>query len=209
MISFIAGPNEVAVRLDRILRKKFRLMSLSGIYSLLRRGGVRVNGKRVRQDYRLQEGDEIRVNADSSEMTEQRQDKTGRFERLVRTAFFKCHFVVLHEDPDLLVCDKPAGLVVHPGSGHLCGDTLFDLAAAYLLTGKKIRTPDDMALVHRLDRDTSGTILIAKNKRAVRRLHEEFRRGSLTKHYVAVCHNRPPDNEGEIVLRLMRGRDRR
>jgi 23S rRNA pseudouridine955/2504/2580 synthase len=209
MISFIAGSNEVSVRLDRLLRKKLRLMALSGIYSLVRRGGVRVNGERVRQDYRIQKGDEVCIDVDPSEIVEHHQQNGGRFERLARTEFFKRNFVVLHEDRDILACNKPPGLVAHPGSGHLCGDTLFDLAAAYLLTGKRIRTTDDMALVHRLDRDTSGIILIAKNKRAVRCLHEEFRNRSLTKHYVAICHDRPPDHEGEIVVRLARGRDRR
>jgi 23S rRNA pseudouridine955/2504/2580 synthase len=208
MITLIAGDNEAGVRLDRVLRKKLPLMSLSAVYSLIRRGGVRANGKRVRQDYRIRPGDEITVDADPSELAAPVKGDSGRFERLVRTAFFKQRFNVLYEDRDVLACDKPTGLVVHPGSGHLSGDTLFDLAAAYLVTGKKIGSVDDMALAHRIDRDTSGVILIAKNKRALRSLHEEFRDRSLTKHYVAICHHRPPDHEGIIEEGLVRGRDR-
>jgi 23S rRNA pseudouridine955/2504/2580 synthase len=209
MIKITAGPNESSVRLDRILRKKLPLMPLSSIYGLIRRGGARINGKRVKQNYRIQDGDELCIDADPSEAASPGHTDTARFERLVRTEFFKRNFRVLHEDRDVLACDKPVGLVVHPGSGHLKGDTLFDLAAAYLMTGRKIASPDDMALVHRLDRDTSGVILIAKNKRALRGLHEEFRDRSLTKNYVAICHHRPPDHEGEIIERLERGRDRR
>jgi 23S rRNA pseudouridine955/2504/2580 synthase len=209
MIEIKAGPNESSVRLDRILRKKLPLMSLSAIYGLIRRGGVRINGKRVKQDYRVKEGDDLRIDADPAEAARKNEGDGGRFERLVKTDFFKRNFRILHEDRDVLACDKPYGLVVHPGSGHLAGDTLFDLVAAYLMTNRKIASPDDMALVHRLDRDTSGVILIAKNKRALRGLHEEFRDRSLTKHYVAICHHRPPDHEGEIVERLARGRDER
>jgi RluA family pseudouridine synthase len=209
MITISAGPNESSVRLDRILRKKLPLMSLSAIYSLIRRGGVKINGKRVRQDYRIQAGDEIHIDADPSEMVRKEGGDGARFERLVKTEFYRRNFIILHEDRDVLACDKPVGLVVHPGSGHLTGDTLFDLAAAYLITGRKIASPDDMALVHRLDRDTSGVILIAKNNRALRGLHEEFRDRSLIKHYVAISHHRPPDHEGEIVERLERRRDRK
>jgi 23S rRNA pseudouridine955/2504/2580 synthase len=209
MIKIIAGPNESSVRLDRILRKKLSLMSLSLIYSLIRRGGVRINGKRVKQDYRIHEGDELCIDADPSEMAREDRGDAGRFDRMIRTDFFKRNFRILHEDRDVLACDKPVGLVVHPGSGHLSGDTLFDLAAAYLLANKKIVAIDDMALVHRLDRDTSGVILIAKNKRALRGLHEEFRDRSLIKHYVAICHHRPSDHEGEIVERLERSRDQK
>ncbi|MBN1128401.1 MAG: RluA family pseudouridine synthase, partial [Chitinispirillaceae bacterium] len=208
MTTIHAGDNEVEVRLDRILRKKLPLMSLSAVYSLIRRGGVRANGRRVRQDYRIRTGDEIIVDVNPSELAIPAKNDTGRFERLVGTDFYKRKFKVLYEDRDVLACDKPPGLVVHPGSGHLTGDTLFDLVVAYLMTGKKIGGVEDMALAHRLDRDTSGVILISKNKRALRSLHEEFRQRSLTKHYVAICHHRPPDHEGMIEERLVRSRDR-
>ena len=209
MIELLAGDNEAGCRLDRIVRKKLPLIALSGIYSLIRKGGVRVSGQKVRQDYRLQRGDVIAIDADVAELAvpdyHERQDLSA----LVRTEFFKRNFTVLHEDRDLLACNKPAGLVVHPGTGHLRRDTLIDLATAYLLAGRKINGSDDVALVHRLDRDTSGVILIAKNKPAVRRLHEAFRPRSLVKQYVAICHHRPPKAEGEVAVRLVRDRDER
>jgi 23S rRNA pseudouridine955/2504/2580 synthase len=208
MISIQAGENEAGVRLDRILRKRLSLMSLSAIYTLIRRNGVRVSGRKVRQDYRLQQGDTIEIDVDPSELAAPRE-ASAHHQSLVHTDFFKRNFSILHEDSDLLACNKPAGLVVHPGTGHLRHDTLIDLAAAYLLEGKKVASPDDLALVHRLDRDTSGVILIAKSKPAVRRLHEAFRARSLVKEYVAVCHNRPPASEGDITLHLARHRDER
>jgi 23S rRNA pseudouridine955/2504/2580 synthase len=209
MISIQAGENEAGVRLDRILRKRLSLMSLSAIYTLIRRGGVRVGGRRVKQDYRLKAGDAVEIEADPSELASPREAEITGLTKLVHTDFFKRNFTILHEDDDLLACDKPAGLVVHPGTGHLRHDTLVDLATAYLLENKKVKSPEDLALVHRLDRDTSGVILIAKSKPALRRLHEAFRSRSLVKEYAAICHGRPPKNESEVVLHLSRGRDER
>jgi len=208
MIELFAGENEAGCRLDRILRKRLRLMSLSGIYALIRTGGVRVSGRKVRQDYRLQQGDRIAIDADIGELAVPDQKAEHALSRLVSTEFFKRNFCILHEDRDILACNKPAGLVVHPGSGHLHHDTLIELASAYLLAGRKISNPEEIGPVHRLDRDTSGVILIAKNKSAARCLHEAFRQRSLVKQYVAICHHRPPEAEGEIAVNLVRGRDK-
>ncbi|MCU0608812.1 MAG: RluA family pseudouridine synthase [Chitinispirillaceae bacterium] len=208
MIEIPAGENEAGSRLDRIVRKALPLMTLTAIYGLIRRGGVRVNGKKAKQDCRIVPGDVIGMDVDASELAKPRQDD-GSLANLVKTKYFRRNFVILHEDGQLLACNKPAGLVVHPGTGHLRHDTLLDLATAYLLAGKKIKSPDDIALVHRLDRDTSGVILLGKSRKAVRDLTETFRTRSLEKQYVAICHGRPKDNEGKISLRMSRGRDER
>jgi 23S rRNA pseudouridine955/2504/2580 synthase len=207
MICIQAGTSETGCRLDRIVRKRLPLMSLSGVYALIRKGGVRVSGRRVRQDYRLQEGDRIEIDADASELAAPDRDTHGDLVRLVNTFFFKRNFRVLHEDRDFLACNKPAGLVVHPGTGHLRHDTLIDLAAAYLCARGTVKECGEIAPAHRLDRDTSGVILMAKNKPALRRVHEAIRTGAVVKQYVAICHCRPPDNEGEIAVQLIRGRD--
>jgi 23S rRNA pseudouridine955/2504/2580 synthase len=208
MISIAVSENEAGCRLDRIVRKRLPLMSLSAVYALIRKGGVRVAGRgKIGQGYRLCEGDLIKIDADVSELDVSRRDAHGDVARLVSTVFFKRNFHVIHEDRDFLACNKPTGLVVHPGTGHLRCDTLIDLAAAYLCAGGQVRDPGDIAPAHRLDRDTSGVILIAKNKPALRRVHEAIRAGAVVKQYTAICHRRPPDNEGEIAVKLIRGRD--
>jgi 23S rRNA pseudouridine955/2504/2580 synthase len=207
MISIPVTENEAGCRLDRIVRKRLPLLSLSAIYSLIRKGGVRVSGRKVRQDYRLQKGELLEIAVDLSELAVPVSGENADFARLVNAVFFKRHFRVLHEDRDFLACNKPVGLVVHPGTGHLRRDTLIDLAVAYLLAGRKIHRRDDIAPAHRLDRDTSGVILIAKNKPALRHIHEALRTGTVEKLYVAVCHGRPPRDEGEIAVELIRGRD--
>jgi 23S rRNA pseudouridine955/2504/2580 synthase len=209
MIYLQAGNSEAGSRLDRMVRKSLPLMSLSGVYALIRKGNVRVSGRKVAQNYRLREGDRIAIDADVSELAVPDRRQREDIARLVNTSFFKRNFRLLHEDGDFLACDKPAGLVVHPGTGHLRRDTLIDLAAAYCLAGGKIRDPGDIAPAHRLDRDTSGVILVAKNKPALRRMHEAIRSGTVIKQYTAICHRRPPRAEGEVAVRLVRGRDRK
>lgn len=208
MITILVSEKEAGSRLDRVLRKRLPLVPLAGIYALIRRGGIRIAPhRRVGQEYRLVLGERIDIDADAAELAGPRRDTPDA--RIVKTEYFRRHFSILHEDDDLLVCNKPAGLVVHPGTGHLRNDTLVDLAGSYLLAHHIIEGKDDFALVHRLDRETSGAVLIAKNKTVLRQLHELFRERSLTKRYIAICHNRPPLDEGEIRLHLLRGRDRR
>jgi RluA family pseudouridine synthase len=206
MIKITIGAPDAGSRLDRVLRKRLSLMSLSSIFSLIRKGGVRVGGKKVKQDYRVSEGDELEIQVDESEAAAPSGPDTN-LRGIVSTSFFKKNFVIIHEDRDLLACNKPSGLVVHPGTGHLKHDTLIDLAAGYLLEQGTLAEGEEPALVHRLDRDTSGVILIAKTKQSARQLNEIFRDRTIEKRYIAITHNRPPKYEGEIVLTMSRAHE--
>lgn len=206
MIKITIGAPDAGSRLDRVLRKRLSLMSLSSIFSLIRKGGVRVGGKRVKQDYRVNEGDELEIHADESEIASPSGPDTN-LKGIVSTSFFKKNFIIIHEDRDLLACNKPSGLVVHPGTGHLKHDTLIDLATGYLLEQGSLAEGEEPALVHRLDRDTSGVILIAKTKQSARQLNEIFRDRTIEKRYIAITHNRPPKYEGEIVLNMSRAHE--
>lgn len=206
MIQIQTGPEEAGGRLDRLLRKRLSLMSLSEIYSLVRKGRVRINGKKVKQDYRIVENDIVSIEVDESEITLP-EGLDSSLKSIVKTSHFKKNFNIIYEDEDLLACNKPSGLVVHPGTGHLKRDTLIDLATGYLIDQGLLKDGEEPALVHRLDRDTSGVILIAKRKHVLRQIHEIFRSRDIVKHYVSICHNRPPEYEGEIVLGLSRNHE--
>jgi 23S rRNA pseudouridine955/2504/2580 synthase len=207
MQQFTMGPEEQGCRVDRLLRRRLALMPLSGVYTLIRKGGVCVNGRRIRQDYRIQEGDVLQVDVDQAEISfSSTPDDTLR--SLTKTSFYKKNFSIIYEDEHLLACNKPPGLVVHPGSGHQRRDTLIELALAYLLDKNGIARGDEPALVHRLDRDTSGVILIAKNKRTLRALHHAFAEHVVEKEYRAVCHRGPPEYEGTISVNLSRTHER-
>ncbi|MDR2694430.1 MAG: RluA family pseudouridine synthase [Chitinispirillales bacterium] len=203
MINLTIGQSGHGSRLDRLLRKRLPLLSLSAVYGLIRRGSVRVDGRKVKQDHRLSEGEQLEIDVDESEFSEQERPQNALI-KLTKTEFFKRNFHVLFEDPSVLVCNKPAGLVVHPGSGHRHSDNLIDLAAAYILSTRDSLSPDPPVLMHRLDRDTSGVILLAKNTGIARRLHEEMRAGRFKKQYAAVAHNRPPEFEGTVTLGMRR-----
>jgi RluA family pseudouridine synthase len=206
MVTFKIPSDDDGVRFDRILRKKLALMSLSDIYRLIRTGRVRVNGKKSSQESRVHANDVVELDVDAAELSLSsgvgKEVQTG----LSRTDFYKRNLKIIYEDDDLLACNKPPNLVVHPGTGHGRGDTLIDLVQAYMTAKSaagKTAMPDPV-LVHRIDRDTSGIILIAKNKRVLRFLHTHFRDHQIEKIYFAVCHGRPQKSKGTIEVGLVK-----
>lgn len=202
MISLTACDDDADVRIDRFVRKQLKRVALGGLYRLIRTGGVRINGKKCRQDSRLACGDVVTVAVADGEI-----DKTGdapeiRLRALAATPYFKSNFRVIFEDDCLLVCSKPASLVVHSGSGHNNHDTLIDLAQAHVL----IHDGPGVSpyLVHRLDRDTSGVIVLAKSARVARVLTERFRKRDIQKQYTVIVHGYPPEPSGTIKVRIER-----
>jgi 23S rRNA pseudouridine955/2504/2580 synthase len=157
-------------RIDNYLRRELPGVPTGRIYRLLRRGEVRVNGGRVRADYKLVDGDEVRlppVRIDAGGPAPPARASAAILER------------VLFEDKRLLVIDKPSGLAVHGGSGISHG-------AVELLRHARSDLAD-LSLVHRLDRETSGCLVLAKRRSALRELHQKFRDGSVEKNYLALA----------------------
>ena len=204
MITLAVTSDTIGMRLDRLVRKNLPLRPLSDIYRLIRVGLVKVNGKKTKQEYRLREGDSVGIDIDKSEMPRKSDSETADLRDLARTDFYKRNLSVIYEDDDLLACNKPPNLVVHPGTGHIARDSLIDLVKSYMSLKKDYREDEEPVLVHRIDRDTSGIILIAKNKRILRSLHEHFRDRDIDKTYFAACHGRPPKNKGVIEVNLVK-----
>jgi 23S rRNA pseudouridine955/2504/2580 synthase len=157
-------------RIDNFLLNKLPGVPRSRVYRLLRRGEVRVNGGRVKAEYKLVPGDEVRVPPVSINVPGPAPPDKPAADMLARAIF---------EDKRLLVIDKPAGVAVHGGSGISHG--VIELVRA--------SRPDlkDLALVHRLDRETSGCLVLAKRRSALRELHEKFREGVVEKNYLALA----------------------
>ena len=208
MVTITISPNDASVRLDRFLRKRLALRTLSDIYRMIRTGFARINGKRVKENYRLQEGDTIELRMNEAELSSGKQENEQALADLSKTEFFKRNLKIVYEDESLIACDKPPHLVVHPGTGHEGHATLIDLVKSYMLTKGKRDADTDPVLVHRLDRDTSGIILIAKNKAVVRKLHALLRGHELTKKYLAVCHGAPPKQQGFVEADLIKTLER-
>jgi len=158
-------------RIDNFLALRLKGVPRSRIYRLLRRGEVRVNRGRVRQHYRLTFGDVVRVPpvwfAETRLPTAPSRERRLAIER-----------AILHEDDGLIVLNKPAGWAVHGGSGVEFG-IIECLRAARPHAGR-------MELVHRLDRDTSGCLLIAKRRSVLVALHEALRHERVRKRYLAL-----------------------
>jgi 23S rRNA pseudouridine955/2504/2580 synthase len=156
-------------RIDNFLRRELPGVPRSRLYRLLRRGEVRINGGRIRAEYRLQEGDEVRIPP-----VRIRPDGAPPETRFAEAILQR----VLYEDGRLLVIDKPSGMAVHGGSGISHG-------VIELLRHARPEL-SDLSLVHRLDRDTSGCLVVAKRRSALRDLHARFREGAVAKNYLAL-----------------------
>jgi 23S rRNA pseudouridine955/2504/2580 synthase len=159
-------------RIDNYLMRELRHVPRSLVYRVLRTGQVRVNGGRVRPEYRLVAGDKLRL--PPVRVAEQPVTAPSRSLRDFVTS------AVIYEDSDLLVVNKPAGVAVHGGSGLSFG-VIEALRSVY---------PEqrELELVHRLDRETSGCLLVAKRRSTLRELHALLRERSMDKQYLAlVC----------------------
>ncbi|HVY62567.1 MAG TPA: RluA family pseudouridine synthase [Planctomycetota bacterium] len=211
-------------RIDAVVRRRLGLPR-SLVMKLLRTGKVRLNGARVKPDAHVASGDSIDV-ADPglashpmphcpSTLTETAHEgKSGRKPApgAAREAATRAPRPprdlarrIVHEDADVLVFDKPPGLVAHVGTGH--GGGLVDLLHAHL--GVAPDAAFRPALANRLDRDTSGLVLLAKTALALRRLNATIRAGGLEKGYLALVRGAPEPPEGEVraALRKDRGPD--
>lgn len=158
-------------RIDNFLLAQLKGVPKSLIYRIIRKGEVRVNKGRIKPDYKLQDGDQVRIPpvrvAAAQELPSAKLDRIQALEQQV-----------LYEDDVLMVLNKPAGLAVHGGSGLQFG----------LIEGLRALRPDakHLELVHRLDRETSGCILISKRRSALRNLHEQLRSKTMDKQYLAL-----------------------
>ena len=158
-------------RLDNFLINRLKGVPKSHIYRLLRKGEVRVNKGRKRAEYRLSPGDVVRIPPiRQAERTEEPAVDARAMKRIEEA--------VLYEDQRLLVLDKPSGIAVHGGSGLSFG----------IIEALRLLRPDEreLELVHRLDRDTSGCLLISKRRSALRYLHAIMRENRVEKRYVAL-----------------------
>jgi len=164
------GEESAGQRIDNFLLRELKGVPKSHLYRVLRRGEVRVNKGRVKADYRLQPGDLVRI--PPLRLPERREP--GRAPDVQRA---RIDGSVLYEDERLLVIDKPAGLAVHGGSG---------LSYGLIETLRQLRPGAELELVHRLDRDTSGCLLVSKRRSTLRNLHALIREGGVEKRYLAL-----------------------
>ena len=161
---------EAGQRIDNFLMRHFKTVPRSRVYRLLRKGEVRVNRKRVDAEYRIQAGDEVRLPPVRIEADAEPGRPSSSLLELIERA-------VIFQDRHLLVIDKPAGVAVHGGSGMSFG-VIEALRAS--------RPRETLELVHRLDRDTSGCLAVARDRSTLTSLHALIRTGGMHKTYLAL-----------------------
>jgi 23S rRNA pseudouridine955/2504/2580 synthase len=161
---------EAGQRIDNFLMRHFSRVPRSRVYRLLRKGEVRVNRKRVDAEYRIAAGDEVRLPPVHIDHTEEPGRPSSRLQELIERS-------VIFQDKHLLVIDKPSGVAVHGGSGMSFG-VIEALRAS--------RPRESLELVHRLDRDTSGCLCVARDRATLVALHALIRDGGMHKTYLAL-----------------------
>ncbi len=160
-------------RIDNFLRARLKNVPKSMIYRVLRKGEVRVNKKRIKPEYKLQAGDLIRVPPIRVPEPENAAPVSTKLSKVA-----ELEHCIIYEDDHLLVLNKPSGTAVHGGSGLKFG----------AIEALRALRPEArfLELVHRIDRDTSGILLIAKKRSALRHLQEQFRNKTVQKYYFAL-----------------------
>ena len=183
-------PDDAAgARLDRFLAGLPEVGSRAAAERVLAAGGVQVDGRGRPKSHRLEGGEELTV-----EVPDAAPSALEPEELALRIAY---------EDEHLLVVDKPAGLVVHPAPGHPTGTLVHGLLAYEAAGGDEAERP---GIVHRLDRDTSGLLVVARSAEAHRRLEKLVRERALEREYLALVCGRPRSRTGRIEAPI--GRDR-
>jgi 23S rRNA pseudouridine955/2504/2580 synthase len=171
-------------RIDNFLHRHLNGVPKSKVYRILRKGEVRVNKKRVKPEYKLSIGDLVRI-------PPVRVDEKKPPAKVSRSLNQLLDESVLYEDDALLVINKPSGLAVHGGSGITLG----------LIEALRVIRPEQrfLELVHRLDRETSGCVMIAKKRSMLKYLHEQLRRkGGVDKRYLALVVGRWPNRKKRV-----------
>jgi 23S rRNA pseudouridine955/2504/2580 synthase len=196
VITLTVSSDAAGQRLDKLVRRALRDVPLSHVYKMFRTRKIRVNGSRGRPEQIVREGDAVVIRGEEERLLSPRAPGASGGPAEVT-------FRVLHDDRDLLAVDKPAGLAAHPGTG-ITGATLVEMARAHL------GVPEDLAPgefrpspAHRLDRETSGVVLVAKTRKAMVALTETFTSGEgVRKTYLALAKGKMPKEAGTIDLPL-------
>jgi 23S rRNA pseudouridine1911/1915/1917 synthase len=179
-------------RLDKVVAANAPDLSRAVVQRLIKQGQVTVNGRSSKPSYRVEAGDEVLVQIPAT------QSPQGLAEQVALD--------VIYEDEHLLLVNKPAGLVVHPAYGHESG-TLVNALLGHCPQLRDVGGVERAGIVHRLDKDTSGLIVVAKNEEAHSALQRQFKRRSVKKTYLALVEGHPEPPQGVIDAPI--GRDKR
>ncbi|WP_095499230.1 23S rRNA pseudouridine(955/2504/2580) synthase RluC [Paraferrimonas haliotis] len=178
-------------RIDNYLRTRQKGVPKSLLYRVIRKGEVRVNKKRIKPEYKLQAGDLVRI---PPMRIAERSDNALPPASLNKVS--QLEECILYEDNYLIAINKPAGIAVHGGSGVTFG----------LIEGLRSLRPQQkfLELVHRLDKETSGVLLVAKRRSTLKHLHDQLRAKTMNKHYLALVRGEWQSHDKQVAAPLLK-----
>jgi 23S rRNA pseudouridine955/2504/2580 synthase len=185
------SPDRDGQRIDNFLKTQLKGVPRAAIYRLIRTGQVRINGKRCKPDRKIAAGDEIRIPPVYTS-----ENGVAIVSDAVKN---QIQAAIIYEDSDYLVIDKPSGMAVHSGSGLPWG--MIDVV-------RQQRPDEYLELAHRIDRETSGCVALARSGQALRHLSALFREGTVRKKYLCLLDGRLAEQRVEVdasLLKVIRG----
>ena len=195
MKEFTIGPNDAGQRLDRFLAKAVPLLPASLAQKYIRIKRIKLDGKRVERDTRLQAGNVLQLYINDEFFDKPREDNA-----YLTVAVPK--LTIVYEDEHILLVDKRPGLAVHPHDGAEYGRTLIDHIQSYLYQKKEWRPREENAftpaLCNRIDRNTGGIVIAAKTAEALRVMNQKIKDRELDKRYLAIVEGTPKPREGSL-----------
>lgn len=187
--------NDENIRLDNFLSKTFKWLKKPAIYKAIRNNKVKVNNKRVKFDYRVQFGDEIKLYLNDALLIDDKRINTIQ----------KQDFEVIYEDVNIILVYKPKGLLVHADTANN-NNTLINQVITYLIKSNQYNPNQENSfvpsLVNRLDRNTAGIVLIAKNHKTLDLLNEKMKNHEINKYYIARVHGIIDPKQATMVAYL-------
>lgn len=184
MIRELMADPEESIRIDKYLSSQFQELSRSYLQKLLKDGGVFVNDKPVKSNYKVVEGDRIRLDVPEAVEPEILAEEMD--------------LDILYEDKDIILINKPKGMVVHPAAGHYTGTLVNGLMAHCRGDLSGINGVMRPGIVHRIDMDTTGVLIVCKNDKAHNNIAEQLKEHSITRKYYAIVHGVLKEEEGSI-----------
>ncbi len=182
--TFLADSENIGVRIDKFLSDRIEELTRSSLVNLIADGNIKVNNKNIAKNYKLKSGDEIRVLVPDPVEYEAEAENIP--------------LDIVYEDDDLIVVNKPKGMVVHPAAGNYTGTLVNALLYHCKDNLSGINGVLRPGIVHRIDKDTSGLLLVAKNDNAHKSLAKQIKDHSLTREYEAIVFGNIKDDAGVI-----------
>lgn len=177
-------PGEELLRIDRFLGSRLEQVSRSYLQKLVKEGAVLVNGKPVKSSYKVENGDWIRLEIPDAVEPEIEAEEMD--------------LDILYEDSDIILINKPKGMVVHPAAGHYSGTLVNGLMAHCKDELSGINGVMRPGIVHRIDMDTTGVLIVCKNDKAHNAIAEQLKVHSITRKYYAIVHGLLKEDTGTV-----------